>query len=206
MIRFARTILACAGSAVVLAACSALPVHVDRSVAGPIPGQASLPTAPLAGIPVGEERDFGRLVYRGAELLVQRSYPISKDRPIVVATMVSLDDYRQSSTFGRLASQLIANRLAQNGYLIKDLTYTRGLVMQAGTGALVLSDEARRVAVVANAQAVIVGTYAVGGREIYLNIRLLRADDGAILSSADVVLPLDHNTETMVAELAKPGG
>jgi hypothetical protein len=201
MIRFARTILACAASAVALTACADyLPVQADRSVAGPIPGQPSISVPPVADIPVGEKREFGGLVYRGADLLAQRSSPLPKDRPIVVATMVSQNDYRQSSPFGRLASQLIANRLVQDGYLINDLTYTSALVMQAGTGVLVLSDEARRVATVAKAQAVIVGTYAVGGREIYLNIRLLRAGDGVILSSADVALPLDDNTRAMVGE------
>lgn len=179
-----------------LAACGDIPVIPHASIAGPLPGQTY---APSDSVPLGENRDLGRLVYGAAELLDQRSTPISKDKPIVVATMVNLDDLQHSSTFGRLAAQLVANRYEQRGYLIKDLTYTRGLVMQPGTGALVLSEDIRNIASQANAQAVIAGTYAVGGREIYLNIRLLRADDGVILSSADVVLPLDHNTEAMVA-------
>jgi TolB-like protein len=135
--------------------------------------------------------------------MAQRSAPISKDRPIVVATLVDINNLTRSSTLGRLASQLVADKFAQHGYLIKDLTYTRGLTMKPGTGTLVLSEDVRNVVARNNAQAVIAGTYAVGGREIYINLRLLRADDGAILSSADVVVPLDNNTEPMVMALAE---
>lgn len=130
--------------------------------------------------------------------MAERAGILAKDRPIVVSTMVSIDDYNRSSTFGRLASQLISNRLAQRGYLVRDVTYMRALTLQPGTGELVLSRDASRVSASLNAQAVVAGTYAVAGRQIYLNIRMLKADDGSILSSADVVVPLDHNTEALV--------
>lgn len=149
--------------------------------------------------PVGEERELGKLVYLGAQAAAERAGVLTKDRPIVVATMVSIDDFNKSSTFGRLASQLISNRLSQRGYLVKDVTYMRALTLKPGTGELVLSRDAAQVSASVNAQAVVAGTYAVAGREIYLNIRFLKPDDGEILSSADVVIPLDHNTETLVA-------
>jgi TolB-like protein len=180
-----------------LAACGDIPVVQHRSAAG---GAGIAPAFPTSAVP--STHDLGQLVYNAAELLAQRSVPLSKDRPIVVATLVDINDLNRSSTLGRLASQLVADKYSQHGYLIKDLTYTRGLEMKPGTGTLVLSEDVRNVAARNNAQAVIAGTYAVGGREIYLNLRLLRADDGAILSSADLVVPLDHNTEPMVMALA----
>jgi hypothetical protein len=193
-------VLLSAASTLALAACADIPVVPHRSAAGGAGIAASFP-APTAT----SAHDLGQLVYSAAELMAQRSVPISKDRPIVVATLVDINDLNRSSTLGRLASQLVADKYSQHGYLIKDLTYTRGLEMKPGTGALVLSEDVRNVVARNNAQAVIAGTYAVGGREIYLNLRLLRADDGAILSSADLVVPLDHNTEPMVAALGPPG-
>ena len=139
-------------------------------------------------------------MYLGAQAMADRAGMLAKDRPIVVATMVSVDDYNHSSTFGRLASQLIANRLSQRGYLVRDVTYMRALAVQPGTGQIVLSQEAVRASDAVNAQAVVAGTYAVGGNELYLNMRLLKADSGEILSSADVVIPLTHNTEVLLAE------
>jgi hypothetical protein len=181
------TILSLALS-LVSAACSSTPGGSEDSQAQPM----------LAG-PTGEERELGKLIYLGAQTAAERAGVLAKDRPIVVATMVSIDDFNKSSTFGRLASQLISNRLAQRGYVVKDVTYMRALTLLPGTGELVLSRDASRLSASVNAQAVVAGTYAVAGREIYLNIRFLKPDDGQILSSADVVIPLDHNTETLVA-------
>lgn len=190
--------LLAAASTLALAACGDMPVAPHLSVAG---GDGIASNLPIA---MPKTNDLGSLVYSAAELMARRSSPISKDRPIIVATLVDINDLNRSSTLGRLASQLVADKYSQHGYLIKDLTYTRGLEMKPGTGALVLSEDVRNVAARNNAQAVIAGTYAVGGREIYVNLRLLRADDGAILASADVVVPLDHNTEPMVMAAADP--
>lgn len=159
---------------------------------GPSRGGSSL------GAPAGVSTDLGRLIYLGAQTVVDRAGVIDRSKQILVSTMVSIDDFNESSTFGRLASQLIANRLSQRGYLVRDVTYMGALAVQPGTGELVLSRDATRLTRALDAQAIIAGTYAVAGREIFLNIRLLRADDGAIISSADVVVPLDHNTEALV--------
>lgn len=167
--------------------------HFEQGVSSAMPA-ANAPTGPAEG-------DFGQLVYLGAQTVAERAGALSKDRPIVVATMVSIDNLDKSSTFGRLASQLVSSRLAQRGYLVKDLTYMRALTVQPSTGEMVLSRDAARMSASVNAQAIVAGTYAVGGREIYLNIRMLRAEDGAILSSADVVVPLDKNTEPMLAAM-----
>jgi len=110
----------------------------------------------------------------------------------------SSDDFSQSSTIGRLASQLISNRLSQRGYLVRDITVMRGLDVESSTGELILSRDASKISTSFNAQAVVAETYAVAGHEVYFNIRLLKPDDGTILSSADVVIPLDRNTDKLV--------
>ena len=148
--------------------------------------------------PPGGETSLGDLVYLAAQAMADRAGVLAKDRPIIVSTVVSIDDLSQSSTFGRLAAQLVANRLTQRGYLVRDVTYMRALTVQPTTGEMVLSREASKISSVTNAQAVVAGTYAVGGREIYLSLRMLRADNGELLSTADVVLPYDHNMEDLL--------
>src|SRR6185503_20014452 len=143
--------------------------------------------------------DLGQLVYLAAQTAAERAGMLSKDRPIVVATIVSIDNFNQSSRFGRLASQLISNRLTQRGYRVKDITYMRALEVRPETGELALSRDASRLSTSANAQAVVTGTYAVGGQGVYLNIRFLKPDDGEVLSSADVEIPLDANTWKLAA-------
>jgi TolB-like protein len=158
----------------------------------------------LAGCATGSAeqtytRDLGGLVYRGADRVIDTASPqLSRAKPIIVATAVNVDDLDDSSTFGRLASQLVSSRLSQRGYLVRDVTYTGALTVTPETGEMVLSREAHKLAAEADAQAVVAGAYAVGGEKIYLNIRLLGAVDGRVLSATDLVVPLDVNTHRMV--------
>lgn len=161
-----------------------------------ISGCATHRVVALAVSPNSE--DVGDLVYSATRTLEERAGPLVRDRPILVATVVSMDDLGRSSTFGHLASHLVANKLSQSGYSIKDVTYLRAWRLKPGTGEMVLSEDAARVSASLNAQAVVAGTYAVAGRNIYLSLRMLRAVDGQIISSADVTIPLNHNTETIV--------
>jgi TolB-like protein len=161
-------------------------------------GETYRSKAIAASGPPAAPPDLGSLIYLAAQTVAERAGVLAKDRPIIVTTIVGVNDLTKSSTFGRLASQLISNRLAQRGYLVRDVTYMRALYVQPETGELALSREASRIGATANAQAVVTGTYAVGGREIYLNIRMLKADDGGVLSSADVVIPLDDNITPML--------
>ena len=145
-------------------------------------------------------RDLGGLIYTGADRLadIATDRGLAPNAAIIVATTVDVDNLDHSSTFGRLASQLVSSRLAQRGYTVRDVTYTGGLTISPDTGEMVLSREAQRVAVEHDAQAVVAASYAVGGERIYLNLRLLRAADGFLMSAADVVAPLDVDTHQMV--------
>jgi hypothetical protein len=165
-----------------------------------LPSEGLSQATPAPAAPPGETSDLGQLVYLAAQTLVDRApSSLGKDRPIVVTTMVSIDDFNESSTIGRLASQLISNRLSQRGYLVHDITVMRALDVEPATGELILSRDATKISASFRAQAVVAGTYAIAGHEVFFNIRLLKPDDGTILSSADVVIPLDRNTQQLVA-------
>ena len=179
-----------------------LPVAVSSLlVAGCMTDSQSSPPpgGPSTQSSTSGDGELGRLVYLAAQTAAERAGVLSKDKPIVVTTIVSVDDYSRSSTFGRLASQLISNRLSQRGYRVKDITYTRALEVVPGTGELTLSRDASRLSTNANAQAIVAGTYAVAGQGVYLNVRFLKPDDGEVLSSADVMIPLDSNTWKLAA-------
>jgi hypothetical protein len=149
------------------------------------PGSGAPPTSAN-----NSDQGLGELVYLATQTAAERAGVLAKDRPIIVTTMVSVDDYKQSSTFGRLASQLISNRLSQRGYLVRDITYMHAVEVVPETGELALSRDAARLFASTNAQAVVTGTYAVAGQQVYLAIRFLKPDDGQVLSSADVMIPL----------------
>lgn len=148
--------------------------------------------------------EVGQLVYRGTDRLIANMRPrpgnagiLTPVDQVIVSTIVSVDDLDQSSTFGRVASQLVLSRLSQLGYQVRDVTYMRGLEISEA-GERMLSRDARRLSKDYNAGAVVAGTYAVSGQTIILNLRLLNAADGALISSSDVVLPLNLDTWPLV--------
>jgi TolB-like protein len=149
--------------------------------------------------PAGQDRGLAGLVYLAAQTLGDRAETLDKTRPIIVSTMVSVNNLESSSTFGRLVSQLVANRLQQRGYLVRDMNFMRALELRQGTGELVLTREAAKIGEAANAQAVVAGTYAIGGKEIYLNLRLIDAASSMVLSSTDAVIPWDENSSALFA-------
>ncbi|MGA9795350.1 MAG: FlgO family outer membrane protein [Rhizomicrobium sp.] len=165
--------------------------------------QASTPSLAAPPRHVSRRDDAASLVYLAAQTLADRAEGLDKTRPIVVATVVSVDDMKSSSTFGRLASEWIANRVEQRGYLVRDVTYTGALtVNRAGT--LVLSRDALALSRQIGAQAVVAGTYAVAGERIYLSLRLLSARSGELISSTDVAIPLDDDTRPLVEATSAP--
>ena len=117
---------------------------------------------------------------------------------VLVSTLVDINDLNRSAMLGKLASELISSRLITKRYTVRDATYTRGIDVKPEAGELVLSRDARQLGVATNESAVVAGTFTVAGSEIWLNMRLLKADDGEVLSSVDAVLPLDPNTRRLV--------
>ena len=153
-------------------------------------------------VKIAGPQTMGDLVYGAAEkLLVQlkQEHYVDPSHPIIVTTMVDVNDLTRSSTFGRESSQLILSKLSQGGYLVRDVTFMHVLDIKPETGEMVLSRDAQRLSHDFGAQAVVVGTYAVGGDYIYLNIRMLDAASGSAIGSADVAIPRDHDTTPMVS-------
>lgn len=158
--------------------------------------------------PHASERDVADIVYSAAEALANSMNHLNKEteipdlarnKPIIVTTVVSVNDLTASSGFGRIASQLVMSKLSKHGWDVRDVTYTRGiLAINPRTGEVVLSRDGSRLSREYGAQAVVTGTYAVAGKEIILSLRMLSADTGSLLSSADAVIPLDANTAALV--------
>ncbi len=185
MIRAIASLLVAAIAAVSLASCAG-----DYS-------QASTPSGAEPPQHLRESGNLASLVYLAAQTLADRAEGLDKTKPIVVATVVSVDDLKASSTFGRLASEWIANRVEQRGYLVRDVTYTGALTVDKA-GTLVLSRDALALTRQIGAQAVVAGTYAVAGETIYLSLRLLSAHSGELISSTDVAIPLNNDTRPLV--------
>lgn len=119
------------------------------------------------------------------------------DRAILAASFVNIDDLKDTSTFGRVASQQIATQFTRAGYKVKEMLLRKNVIIKQKTGEFLLSRELKEISVKHNAQAVIVGTYALASNYVYLTAKLVNTVDSTVLSSYDYRIPVDRDVKKL---------
>ena len=109
------------------------------------------------------------------------------------ATLVSVEHLGESSRLGRMFSEQIASRVVQRGVPVAEVRLREQLALQPGQGELLLSRELREVSQNHDAQAVVVGTYAVSGAMVYVSLKLVSPQGNQVVAATDYALPVDDN-------------
>lgn len=111
---------------------------------------------------------------------------ISPNESLLVASFVNVNNLEQSSTFGRIISEQIASRFAQNGYKIIEMKLRqKSVFIEEGKGEFLLSRDLREIGESHGSPAVVVGTYAQGYNSIYVSARIVRTSDSEVIASCD---------------------
>jgi TolB-like protein len=135
--------------------------------------------------------------YAATDVLVSGGKVATTGGPILVATVVDIDQLDRSSTLGRLVSEHVASRLTQKGYTVTELKMREPVYMRTPEGELMLSREVREISARHGAQAVAVGTYArdTSGTYglVFVSLKLVRTTDNTILGASDYALVLSQN-------------
>jgi TolB-like protein len=143
------------------------------------------------------DSEFIKANYAAADSLVKlSSNALDKTAPIIVATLVNIDSLEQSSTLGRSVSEQVASRLANMGYMVKEVKLRGTLFVKSSTGELLLSRELKDISAFHKAQAVVVGTYSDAREYLYLNLKLVDADNN-IRSGYDYAIPASSQVINM---------
>lgn len=157
--------------------------------------------ASLSG-PVGQDRED--LLLQTNHLAVDEllgniapARSLDKRQPIIVASLVNIDDLN-SSRLGRMLSEQLATRLTQNGYAVVELKLRDSIFVKQLQGELLLSREIKDITLTHKAQAVLVGTYAESSGQLYLTIKLVAMADNLVISAQDYLLPLNANVRSML--------
>jgi TolB-like protein len=137
--------------------------------------------------------------YRAADALLNTIRPkLPKDSPILVASFVNIDALDDSSTFGRVIAEQFASRFKQRNYATIEMKLRTNVFIREGSGELLLSREVAEISDKHRAQAVVVGTYAVASKKVYLTARIINASDGRVLSSYDYDIPITRDIFKML--------
>ena len=158
------------------------------------------------------DADIKQTNYKAADSLLKnlkkKRVKLSKDAPILVASFVDLDDLSESSAFGRVISEKIASRFNQKGYATIEVKLRTNIFIKELSGEFLLSRELAEIGTKHRAQAVVVGTYSVGSKRIYLTARVINVSDGRVLGSHDYKARIDLDTLKMLLkgkDRGKPG-
>jgi len=170
----------------------------------------------LSGLSVGQKGDsaasgagqgavlHAKIDQLGKSLIANAGGGVADEYVVAVSTFVSLDNLYATSSLGRYLGEQLLSTLQQSGIEVIEVRKTPGLMVSPYHGEYALSRSMDEISLVQGAQAVVVGTYAVAGQEIFVNARLLRNADNRVLSSASLVLPIDGMTANLLANESMP--
>ena len=158
-------------------------------------GSLLLGTTACSTPPVGDA--LIQLNHQAADALLQ-GVSLHPHQPVLIATLVDLDDLERSSRWGRLASEHVAARLANRGVRVKELKLRQQIFMAQASGALLLSREVTELSLEHDAQAVVVGTYTVAGDTVYVSIKLIRPEGNTVVSAHDYSFALSERNRPLM--------
>lgn len=139
--------------------------------------------------------------YKAVDYLIAKSpKDILKTGPLLVASFVNVDNLNESSTFGRMVSEQISSRFKQLGYTSIELELRTSIFIKEGSGEFLLSRELSDISTKHNANAMVVGTYAVASDRVYLTVRIVNAVDSTILASYDYNIPMTRDVVKMLLQ------
>ncbi|MFN3883788.1 MAG: FlgO family outer membrane protein [Rhodocyclaceae bacterium] len=152
--------------------------------------------------PTWEQAEANPLIpanYKAADALLAQVAPVlNAGQPLIIATVVNIDNLDLSSTLGRLTSEHISARFTKAGYRMIELKYRNGVYVKRSQGELMLTREIKDLAQSHDAQAVIVGTYGQSDDYVFVNLKVIQPATNVVLAAQDYVLPLDSSIKALL--------
>ncbi|MDR2549194.1 MAG: hypothetical protein LBD10_03195 [Desulfobulbus sp.] len=131
--------------------------------------------------------------------------PNQPEQPILVTTLVNNDNLNDTSSFGRTFQNSIAAGFAKRAYSVKEIKLRRDLLVKKDEGEFMLTRNLQEMAGTQRAQAVVVGTYALANRVMYLSVRLVSPRNQAIIGAYEDKIYLDDNNLRLLGLKFKDG-
>ena len=123
---------------------------------------------------------------------------LSDGGPLLVATVVNVNDLGRSAPLGRTLSELYASQMAASGFNVKELKLRGDVFVKEGAGELLLSREIKDIARNHNASLVLVGTYSAAASYTFVSLKLVRTEDSSIVRGHDYALPNDRDVQRLL--------
>ena len=116
--------------------------------------------------------------------------PRQPDQPVFITTPVENDHLEQTSSFARGLQNAITAEFVRQGFVVNEIRL-RGNVEISNQGEFMLSRDLMELKEKQRAQAVVVATYTLADRVMYLSVRLVRPGTSMILAAYEKRICLD---------------
>ncbi|GAB4399828.1 MAG: hypothetical protein OHK0048_14090 [Rhodoferax sp.] len=127
------------------------------------------------------------------------------DTPVLVATLVNVNDTRRAAPLGRTLSEQYAAHMVNAGFNVKEIRLRGDVFVKEETGELMLSREVKDIARSHHANYALVGTYSPAANFTYVSLKLVRTEDGRIVRGYNYTLPNDRDvTKLLQVSSARP--
>lgn len=137
--------------------------------------------------------------YNAADALIAiGKSQIDPHKPIIIATIVDIDDLEKSSTLGRFISESVSARFTQNGYRMVEMKIQNAVYMKRDEGELMLTRQIREIASSHQAQAVVVGTYSRARSAVLVNLKVVKPENNIVIAAYDYPLPMGKDVCIMI--------
>lgn len=132
-----------------------------------------------------------------AEQLERNVAPESRNRPTIIATFSDVNNFADTSQFGRLTSESLMHELQIRNWNVVDVRLTKDLIINEA-GEFSLSRDINRLRASNPTSNIVTGSYSVTPDGVILNVRVLDVKTGYILSSAQTRFYRDRFIAYMV--------
>ncbi len=118
---------------------------------------------------------------------------------LLAASFVNINHLKESSPLGRLISEQIASRMAQNGLRLLEMKLRQNSIyIKEGKGEFLLSREIKEISKSHNSDFVLVGTYTLAEKSIFISARIVNTADNVIITACDYELARDYQVESLL--------
>lgn len=142
--------------------------------------------------------DWIEVSYEGVEqLLANLKQPLPQGSLVVINSLVNVNDLGQTLPFGRIVSDQIASSLHQNGYRVMGMELPTEIFSKNEVGILELPVKTKEALNNVHANALLVGTYAAGRKNVYVSLRIVDIATQNIISSTDYSINMGPDATAM---------
>lgn len=121
----------------------------------------------------------------------------SLENTFIVTSFTNLNRLSETTPFGRLLAENIIHELQVRKWKVFEVRLTKDVIINE-TGEFTLSRDIRKLKEMYKVGGIVTGTYSVANGHVLVNARMIDMNTGLVASSAQVHMPADWFTETLL--------